>query len=183
MQAMAKAQAEVDAFGAVGEQQQQQQQPSFSDYMEKFPYLEAAVNETLRLYPPATSVIPRRTTEATVICGKAVPPGTTVSVNIQAMHYDPANFKEPRSFRPERFLKGDPGLESFHPYAHMPFGGGARSCIGQRFAMEEIKLTLVAILREFRFELSPGQAPLKLNQGLTQGPEGGIFGKVVSRGK
>ena len=175
---MERAQAEVDSFGASSGQQQ----PSFSD-MDKFPYLEAAVNETLRLYPPVTSVIPRRTTEAAVICGKAVPSNTTVTVNIQSMHYNPSNFKEPLSFRPERFLKGDPGHESFHPYAHMPFGGGGRSCIGQRFAMEEIKLTLVAILQEYRFELSPGQVPLKLNQGITQGPEGGIFGKVVSRGK
>jgi hypothetical protein len=52
-----------------------------------------------------------------------------------------------------------------------------------KFALEEVKLVLVSILRGFHIELSPGQVPMKLGKGITLGPENGIFCKISSRHK
>jgi len=173
-QAMERAVAEVDAFG--------DNMPEFKD-LGQFPFIEAVVNESLRMYPPATGIIPRHTEEEFELGGYTVPAGIDISVNIYHMHYDPANFADPTVFRPQRFVKGDPEFEEHHPYAHMPFGGGARVCIGMKFALEEVKLVLVSILRGFHIELSPGQVPMKLGKGITLGPDNGIFCKISSRHK
>ncbi len=133
------------------------------------------------MYPPVTATIPRYIDEPLEVCGYKIPAGTDVAVNSHYMHHDPELFRDPEQFRPERFLKGDPQHEEHHPYAHLPFGGGARICIGMKFALEEIKLALVAILRRYEFELSPGQVPLRLGQGATQGPADGIFGRIRNR--
>mmetsp|Transcript_11953 Transcript_11953/g.30216 ORF Transcript_11953/g.30216 Transcript_11953/m.30216 type:complete len:521 (+) Transcript_11953:2-1564(+) len=171
-EAMHRAVAEVDAFGS--------NIPEFKD-LSLFPYIEAVVNESLRLYPPVSGTIPRRTEEDMVLCGRRIPAGVDVAVNIYHMHHDAANFADPELFKPERFMKGDPGFEEHHPYAHMPFGGGARVCIGMKFALEEVKLVLISVLQGYHIKLSPGQVPLKLGKGLTLGPANGIYCRVSSR--
>eukprot|EP00951_Prasinocladus_malaysianus_P046632 scaffold647831_cov37-Prasinocladus_malaysianus.AAC.1 len=115
------------------------------------------------------------------LCGFTVPAKSELIVNVHYMHYDPELYPDPGTFRPERFLKGDPECQARHPYAFLPFGGGARVCVGMKFALEEIKLTLVAFLQRYEFELSPGQVPIRLGKGATQGPADGIFGRVRAR--
>eukprot|EP00193_Tetraselmis_chui_P017596 CAMPEP_0177795416 /NCGR_PEP_ID=MMETSP0491_2-20121128/26220_1 /TAXON_ID=63592 /ORGANISM="Tetraselmis chuii, Strain PLY429" /LENGTH=524 /DNA_ID=CAMNT_0019318243 /DNA_START=73 /DNA_END=1647 /DNA_ORIENTATION=+ len=167
-----KAAAEVDAFGPA--------EPEFKQ-LSSFPYIGAIVDETLRLYPPVSATIPRLVDKEIELCGYTIPPGVGIVANIQAQHLDAANFTDPDAFRPERFLKDSPAYEKPHPYAYIPFGGGARACIGERFAVEEMKLTLVTILRRFRFELSPGQVPLRMGKGVTQSPEEGVYGRIHRR--
>ena len=73
----------------------------------------------------------------------------------EIIHTDPENFKDPLVFNPERFLqKTNSQYESTrHPFAFIPFSAGARNCIGQKFAMMEMKIILSLLL--FNFEMIP----------------------------
>lgn len=75
------------------------------------PYLNAVVEEALRLSPPGPGTFPRRVPEGgRVVCGGFVPGGVAVGVHQVATHRSPENFREPLAFRPERWL-GDPEFE------------------------------------------------------------------------
>ena len=73
----------------------------------------------------------------------------------EAIHTDPKNFKDPMAFKPERFLQKANSLEKTarHPFAFIPFSAGARNCIGQKFAMMEMKIILSLLL--FNSEMVP----------------------------
>lgn len=70
----------------------------------------------------------------------------------EIIHTDPENFKDPLVFNPERFLQKT-NKTSRHPFAFIPFSAGARNCIGQKFAMMEMKIILSLLL--FNFEIVP----------------------------
>jgi cytochrome P450 len=108
---------------------------TYDDVQTKLPLCSAVINETLRLYPPAPITV--RYTEAPVELqpGIIVPTGTMLYLPIWWIHRSPDNFKDPDSFRPERFLGAE--RERMHRYAFIPFSGGARDCVGRRFAMTE----------------------------------------------
>mmetsp|Transcript_30640 Transcript_30640/g.86665 ORF Transcript_30640/g.86665 Transcript_30640/m.86665 type:complete len:403 (-) Transcript_30640:455-1663(-) len=90
---------EVDAFG-------RDKEPNYHDIQEgHFKYIEAAVNEALRMYPPATASAVRTLSEDTKLGDMVVPAKSNVMVNILALHYDEEQWPEPDTFKPERFLK------------------------------------------------------------------------------
>jgi cytochrome P450 len=127
--------------------------PTAAD-LERLPYLEMVVKETLRLYPPAASAM--RTAKGPFEWkGYQFPAGTVVFYSPFISHRMPDAFPEPNRFRPERFdpQHGDP-IES---YAYIPFAAGPRSCIGAPFAMMEIRTVLAIILQRYRLDLVPGQ--------------------------
>ncbi|CAH0727379.1 unnamed protein product, partial [Brenthis ino] len=108
-------------------------------------YLECCIKESLRLYPPLP-VITRRNNEPLKLGDYEVPAGTECAILIFDLHRRIDQFVEPQEFRPERFLV-EP---TWHPYAYIPFSAGPRNCIGQKFAMMELKLALSAVLRRYR---------------------------------
>ena len=69
------------------------------------------------------------------------------------MHYNPKYFPEPEKFQPERFLK--PKASAIVPFSYIPFGGGPRVCIGQRFAMVEMKIAMAKLLAAFTIVATP----------------------------
>jgi len=77
------------------------------------------------------------------------------------MHYNPKYFPEPEKFQPERFLK--PNDSEIVPFSYIPFGGGPRVCIGQRFAMIEMKIAMAKLLANFKIVATPATSldPLK----------------------
>ncbi len=93
---------------------------------------------------------------------------------IWTLHRDAATWPEATAFRPERWLPGGEALAPTDAHAYMPFGGGARQCIGFRFAQQELRIALAEVLSRFRVELEPGQVPLALDSGVTLVPKQGI---------
>jgi hypothetical protein len=105
-------------------------------------YLDAVVQETLRVRPVIAGVL--RRLQAPVQLGDwRLPAGVTVIPAIRLMHFDPQLFPEPERFKPERFLEGGEGST----YTWIPFGGGRRRCLGAAFASFEMRVALRTILQ------------------------------------
>jgi len=112
------------------------------DAGEEDAYLEAVVNETLRVRPVVPIVV-RALTGELQVGEHLLPAGTRVAPCIYLTNRNPRVYEEPAEFRPERFLHGAP-----ETFSWIPFGGGIRRCIGAAFAQLEAKLMLRTILSE-----------------------------------
>ncbi|HWX55451.1 MAG TPA: cytochrome P450 [Verrucomicrobiae bacterium] len=145
--------------------------------LERLPYLRAVVDESLRLYSPA-SLMSRMSIAPFSLGGYDFPTGTTVLMSQWIMHRDPRFYDDPNSFRPERWLAG---LEDRLPKgAYFPFGDGPRRCIGQDFAILDTMLVLAAIAQKFSFRLVPGH-PIVPEQLVTLRPRHGIKMTIQER--
>lgn len=98
------------------------------DCVTDLPYLEACLEETLRLYPVLGVLTREVVEEYTLPDGAKLKPGVRVHVPVFHLHYDPDNFPEPFQFCPERFLPEN--KRNIKPYTYLPFGEGPRICIG-----------------------------------------------------
>ena len=132
--------------------------------------LDTALEETLRLYPPAW-IGPRRSTREFTLHGLRIAAGVPVNYCSWASHRLPDVWEEPHAFRPERFLPGE--REKIPRGAYVPFGGGSRICLGMRFGQMEIKVIAAAIRERFSLERLPGHR-LEIRQTPTLGPRGGL---------
>jgi len=112
------------------------------------------VNESLRLYPPTIATI--RRAKGDVELGKLkIPCGTELLIPILAVHHDQATWgSDANEFNPGRFSNGV-SRAARHPFAFIPFGLGARTCVGQNLALLQTKLTLAIMLSRFTFKLAP----------------------------
>lgn len=134
----------------------------------KLPYLGAVCDEALRLHP-VVAVVGRRTVAPFTLRGRELPAGTGIMAAICAVHMDPVLYPEPERFRPERFLE-----RKFTPFEYLPFGGGARRCIGAAFAQYEMRIVLGALLAAHRFSLASPEPERPVRRNITIGPGGGV---------
>ncbi|XP_050351919.1 cytochrome P450 4C1-like [Nymphalis io] len=118
--------------------------PTMSDLTE-MKYLECCIKETLRLYPSVYFII-RYCKQELKLKNYNCPAGSDCSILIFDLHRRSDQFVEPLKFRPERFQE-EP---TWHPFAYIPFSAGSRNCIGQKFAMMEMKLVISAVLQQYR---------------------------------
>jgi len=132
--------------------------------------LELALDETLRLYPPAW-IGPRRALESFEFAGVPVPAGIPVNYCSWASHRLPDIWPDPERFDPQRFAPAN--RERIPKGAYVPFGGGSRTCIGMRFGQQEIRTIATAILERFDPQLVPGYE-LEIRQMPTIGPKHGL---------
>jgi cytochrome P450 len=114
----------------------------------RLPFLDAVCSEALRLNPVAP-LIGRTLRSDLTVKGHTLPAGLSVGINIVALHRRPDLYPAPDRFHPERFLGRDYG-----PFEYLPFGGGARRCLGAAFALFEMKLVLATVLRGNALELT-----------------------------
>ena len=107
-----------------------------------------------------------------------IPQGHTVWVNIPLMHQNNAVYPDAAAFNPDRFLDANPDM-----YSWVPFGGGARRCLGAAFANMEMNVVLRTMLREFR--LVPTHAPEERwhNRGVAFAPRDGGCALVYRRAR
>jgi cytochrome P450 len=141
------------------------------DLIGGMPRLDMALDETLRMYPPAW-IGPRRSIEPFELCGVHVPGDVFVNYCSWASHHLPEVFPEPSQFRPDRFA---PEAKAALPKgAYVPFGGGSRTCIGMRFGQLEVKAIAASILRRFRLDLVDPKLEPSIRQMPTLSPRGGL---------
>jgi cytochrome P450 len=119
----------------------------------RLPYLQAVMNEVLRLYPPAY-ILARETVEPCEIGGYELRPGSTIIFSQWVMQRDARYYDDPDVFRPERWLDGL--MDRLPAGAYFPFGDGPRRCIGQGFALLEAAIVTATLAQKFRFKLVPG---------------------------
>jgi cytochrome P450 len=139
-----------------------------STLVERLPYLQAVLNEVLRLYPPAYA-FGRRAVRDTFVGEHRVPAGTTVLMSPWAMHRDPRYFDHPDDFDPARWRNG---LASRLPrFAYFPFSSGPRRCVGSSYAMMEATIALSTFLPRFRLERT---GDVEAAPSITLRPRGGM---------
>jgi cytochrome P450 len=138
------------------------------------PYLSAVCEEALRLYP-VVAAASRRLRQPFRLCGYALPPGVAVGAAIPLAHCNPQCYPDPLCFRPERFLE-----RTYTPFEYLPFGGGARRCVGAGFALYEMKIVLGSLLAQHRFALADASPVVPVPRTFTLGPKGGV--RMLYRG-
>lgn len=116
------------------------------DTVTKLKYLHCVVSESLRMYPPGPR-IERSPLEDYSLgdTGVTVKKDDLVVIPVYAMHHDPQYFDNPLTFNPERF--NEENMACISPYTYLPFGAGPRNCIGMRFALQAVKLSLLHTIR------------------------------------
>jgi cytochrome P450 len=117
--------------------------------LERLKYTRAVIDETMRLYPPAF-LIARAAAAPDTIAGMAVRKNDVVLIAPWLLHRHERLWRDPNAFIPERFMPPSPPPDRF---AYLPFGVGARICIGAHFALVESTLALAKIIGAFRVEL------------------------------
>ncbi|MCW2957793.1 MAG: cytochrome [Solirubrobacterales bacterium] len=134
-------------------------------------YLVATIQESLRCRPVLMIAQPRHVAKPITIGGFDYPTGCALTANIHLVHHDPALYPEPHAFRPERFLDEAPGT-----FTWLPFGGGRRRCLGQAFAMLEMRVVLAALVGTADLALTAdrdGHDERRLRRHITVSPDHG----------
>jgi cytochrome P450 family 110 len=142
--------------------------PPSPDDLVQLPYLRAVCEEALRLYP-VVGAVTRRLRRPMTLRGYSVPAGVAVGAALPLIHLDPTRYPDPQRFRPERFLE-----RTYTPDEYLPFGGGARRCIGAAFALAEMKIVLGSLLAQHRFGLAEDTPVTPVPRTFTIGPKGGV---------
>ncbi|XP_016948831.1 cytochrome P450 4d1 [Drosophila biarmipes] len=121
--------------------------PVTYDLLNQLSYVDLCIKETLRMYP-SVPLLGRKVLEDCEINGKLIPAGTNIGISPLYLGRREELFSEPNSFKPERFDVVTTA-EKLNPYAYIPFSAGPRNCIGQKFAMLEIKAIVANVLRHY----------------------------------
>ncbi|XP_056173633.1 labd-13Z-ene-9,15,16-triol synthase, chloroplastic-like [Syzygium oleosum] len=128
-------------------------------HIHKLNYLHVVVKETLRLHPAGPLLLPRSPSQTCTVGGYTIPEGTTVFLNVWAMHRDPQFWPDPSKFRPERFSVGGEAFEleySGRNLHYMPFGSGRGVCAGLQLGERMLMYVLATFLHLFEWRLPPG---------------------------
>ncbi|XP_049733196.1 cytochrome P450 4F3-like isoform X4 [Elephas maximus indicus] len=148
------------------------------DDLAQMPFLTMCIKESLRLHPPVT-VISRCCTQDVVLPdGRVIPKGNICVISIFGIHHNPSVWPEPEVYNPFRFDPENPQKRS--PLAFIPFSAGPRNCIGQTFAMTEMKVVLALTL--LRFRVLPDDAEPRRKPELILRAEDGLWLRMEQLG-
>ncbi len=128
-------------------------------------YLDALCRETLRIHPVAMLQFPRRVEAELVVMDLHFKPGDIILGSILGIHHRKEIYRDPERFNPDRFLERE-----FSSTEFMPFGGGARRCIGDALALFEMKLVLTSIFRNWSLAKEDRRPVSPRRRGITLAP-------------
>ncbi|OWM64999.1 geraniol 8-hydroxylase-like [Punica granatum] len=130
--------------------------------IDKLPYLQAIVKETMRLHPAGPLLLPYRAKTDTEVLGYVIPKGIQVFVNAWAIARDSNYWIEPMEFRPERFTGSSVDFKGRN-FEYLPFGAGRRVCPGMPLAARMVHLTVGSLVQAFDWQLPGGILPGELD--------------------
>ena len=135
-----------------------------ADYeaINNLPFLNAAILETLRIYPIALGTFARILTKPMPIMGWDFQTNTALMISIYSLHHREDLYPNSKQFNPHRFLE-----KTYSNYEYIPFGGGNRRCIGSALALLEMKLVTATILSKFQLALTNNRPLSPARRGLT----------------
>lgn len=120
--------------------------------LQKLQYMTACLNETLRYYGPANSILMRQVTKNHNLKGVNIMEGTLINPVFIGNHFNSAYFKDPYEWNPERWLGENKTMSNSHVF--LPFSSGKRNCIGKYLAMTEAKIALARFIQRYQFEIN-----------------------------
>ncbi|KAK6145203.1 hypothetical protein DH2020_022023 [Rehmannia glutinosa] len=127
----------------------------------KLPYLQAVIKETLRLRMAIPLLVPHMNLHDAKLGGYDIPAESKILVNAWWLANNPANWKMPEEFRPERFLEEESKVEANgNDFRYLPFGVGRRSCPGIILALPILGITLGRLVQNFELLPPPGQSKI-----------------------
>ena len=145
--------------------------PDGAPDIERLKFTRAVVEESLRLYPPAF-LIARAAAGADTIAGFAVKKKDVILIAPWLLHRHEKLWSNPNAFMPQRFMASAPAPDRF---AYLPFGVGARVCIGAHFALVEATLALAELVGAFRIELVDREPVMPVGVVTTQPDRSPLF--------
>jgi cytochrome P450 len=145
-EAQSRARAEIHASGALTGSGPRHMHTDWSS-IGSLPFFSAVLNESLRLYPPAW-MIGRIAKTRVRLKGEDIQEGTRLICSPFVLHRVPELWPDPEEFRPERFLSG----AKIPASSFIPFGSGARACLGRQVAMMEISSLVGAVIARFEVQ-------------------------------
>jgi cytochrome P450 family 4 len=152
--------------------------PSYND-LQEMKYLERCVKEALRLYPSVHYMSRKLGEDLVTHTGERLVKNSIVNLHIYDLHHNPDIYPDPEKFDPDRFLPEN--CQNRHPFAYLPFSAGPRNCIGQRFAMLELKAAICGIVANFILEPVDTQSTIVLVVDIVLRTKEGIKVKFVPR--
>lgn len=163
----------VDEIGAVlGDE------PVRADALASMPWLNGVVSETLRLGSPAV-VAGRRIEAPFEVCGHRLPAGPLVFYCPYVTHRLESLWPDPGQFRPGRWIEGHPDHHDISNGAWVPFGGGVRRCLGFGFAITELKVMAIELLRTVDTRMVPERSQIPPEGLAAMAPAGGVGVRIV----
>ncbi|KAL0143662.1 hypothetical protein V8B55DRAFT_1479540 [Mucor lusitanicus] len=122
------------------------------DDLKRMTYLDLVIKENLRRSGPVDRIVSRDATDDFIINGTHIPKGTQLNIDIGSLHFNPKLWQNPEKFIPERFAPGGEN-DSHEGFAYLPFGHGARQCIGMHFSLIEQKVVIAMLVKRYFIEV------------------------------
>ncbi|XP_005360744.1 cytochrome P450 4F5 [Microtus ochrogaster] len=144
------------------------------DDLAQLPFLTMCIKESLRLHPPVIDLLRSCAQDIALPDGRVIPKGNICVISIFGIHHNPSVWPDPETYDPFRFDPENPQKRS--PLAFIPFSAGPRNCIGQTFAMSEMKVAVALTL--LRFRLLPDDKAPRRKPELILRAEGGLWLRV-----
>ncbi|XP_010263371.1 PREDICTED: cytochrome P450 CYP73A100-like [Nelumbo nucifera] len=142
--------------------------PVTESNLSQLPYLQATVKETLRLHTPIPLLVPHMNLEEAKLGGYTIPKETKVVVNAWWLANNPAWWKNPEEFRPERFLEEEGGIDAVATgkvdFRYLPFGVGRRSCPGIILALPILGLVIAKLVTNFELKTPKGVKAIDVSE-------------------
>jgi len=145
------------------------------EHIPQLTYLDAVVRESLRIRNVIPFVV-RVVKHDFTVGGFAYPKDIVLCPSIHLLHMREDLYPEPQTFRPDRFLE-----RKFAAHEWNPFGGGNRACLGQAFALYEMKVVLATLFTVLRLERPAGAVSKPVRRGVSIGPSDGTVVRAVER--
>ncbi|CAF1687605.1 unnamed protein product, partial [Adineta ricciae] len=173
-----KLQAEIDQLPLSNDDadEEAKRYPDY-DIVAQMPYMDMFVSEVLRMHPIANGAVQRCAATDAIVQGYFIEKDTLIHADVYSVHFDRELWgpEDPYEFYPERHET------KRHPMAFLPFGAGPRLCIGMRFALIEMKILLVRMLRDYSIQPSDQlQTKLNIRERAVTAPEE-VWIKLVPR--